>query len=329
MLDSSPRIVLVTNVKEIPDAGYAKYMSSFDITKRLTNLLLRRAIKNAGYQLIHYHSIDELIKNLGLHKSDLVFPYYFGVRSRIRQSYIQTICEIQNIKFIGADAYTQTIGNDKALSKEICRYSGIESPAYKVFDETYFPDIKALRLPLIVKPQFEGDSIGISDKNVFFSYDDVLHFAKQLFNDLKQSVLIEEYIEGREISVCVVGYKRQIKIFEAVENINKKHLVSSYNDKKFRLNFQKYKSVNELISLDDRKRIIDLFCYLDKIEYMRLDFIFANGCLYNIEITADPDLSPFSCMYISVKEQMAYSEFIKLLITNAIDRYNILQRTNQ
>lgn len=329
MLHYPKKIVLVSNVKKIPDKGYSKYMSTLDITKRLTNKLLARAIKKNGYELVEYHDLNDLIKNIDSHSDDLIFPYYFGVASKIRQSYIQTICESKKLKYVGADAYAQTIGNDKALSKEICRYADIQCPAFKIlFDSQYPPDITVLNLPLIVKPQFEGDSIGISDDNVFDSYERVLPFADKLLQDLKQPMLIEEYITGREISICLIGYKRQIKKMSILENISKKSLVSSYKDKKFKLNLHKHRVANELLDKDILSRVTNLFHSLDKLEFIRLDFIYRNGTFYNIELTADPDLSPFSCTYLGFKETMSYTEFIGLLISNCLERYAIVSENS-
>lgn len=323
MLFSPARVVLIANVKKIPDEGYAKHMSSLDFTKRLTNKLLARAIRKNGYQVVEYNEISEFLKNIDTHKKDLIFPYHFGIASKIRQSYVQTICESQNLKYVGGDAYCQTIGNDKALSKEICRYSGIKTPLFKIlFDKNHPPDVSVLELPVIVKPQFEGDSIGISDKNVFFSYDDILPFAIQLLSDLKHPILIEEYIRGTELSICMVGYQREIKKIAMLENVNEKSLVSSYNDKKFKIGFQKYKEAGHLLNEEIISQVTNLFHSLDKLEFIRLDFIYQNDLFYNIELTMDPNLSPYSCMYTAFKKDMHYTAFIGMLISNCIERYN-------
>jgi len=324
---SPKRIVLIANVKKIPGKGYAKHMSALDLTKRVTNKLIARAVRKNGHELVEYDNLHDFLVNIDRHKNDLVFPFHFGIASKIRQSYVQTVCESQNIKYIGGDAYAQTIGNDKALSKEICRYAGINTPGFKIlFDKNYPPDITVLSLPLIVKPQFEGDSIGISDANVFYSYDEVLPFAATLLNDLQLPVLIEEYIAGREISICVIGYKRIIKNIGIVENVTKKALVSSYNDKKFKFSFNKYKHVPELLTGDIVQQVTELFHSLDKLEYIRLDFIYQNNIFYNIELTVDPDLAPHSCFHLAF--QMKYSEYIELLISNCIERYEFIQEAS-
>ena len=318
------RIVLVANIKKAPNSGYKKHMSSLDFSKHITNILIGKAIKKSGYELTKYSNIEDFVKNIDSHKNDLVFPYNHGIASKIRQSYVQTICESYNIKYLGADAYSQTITNDKALSKEICRHSGIFTPNCKIFfDENYPPDITSLKLPIIIKPQFEADSIGISDANVFYSYDGILSFATNLFDDLKQPIIIEEFIEGRELSISLIGYKRKIKQIGTLEYIKGESLVSSYKDKKFNIR-QQYKEANNLINDELLNKVTNLFHSLDKIEFMRQDFIYKNEIFYNVELTADPSLAPRGCMYLSLKQEMKYEQFIEFLILNCLERYKAI-----
>ena len=327
MLAPQNRIVLVADTKKIPNKGYAKHMSSFDIGKWFTNKFLAKAIRNNGYDLVIYNNLEEFISKISLHKKDLVFPYYFGVASKMRESLVQAICESQGIKYIGADAYTQTIANDKALSKEICRYAGIATPSFKIlFDSDYPPDIKCLNLPLIVKPQFEGDSIGISKNNVFASYEGVISFAQSLMVDLQQPILIEEFINGSELSVCLIGYKRIIKKFVSIKDINKTGIVTSYNRKKYKLHLDnRFRNVDDLFDQQMIDKITSVFQSLDKLEFIRLDFIYSNRTFYNIELTPMPDLSPYSFMYGAFKKDITYKEFIGLLISNCLERYAFLE----
>lgn len=322
MIDWPETVVLVANVKKIPLNGYYKYMSKLDITKRFTNWFLARAIRKNGYKLVVYDNLIDFTDNLNKHQNDLVFPYYFGVGSRSRQSYVQNLCESRGIKFIGPDAYSQTIGNDKALSKEICRYAGIDSPLSKsLFDPDYPPDISVLKTPLIVKPQFEGDSIGISSQNVFKSTDGVLEFAKKLYTELAQPIIIEECIPGREISLCLIGFKRNIKKMAALEDKTLENTLHSYYTKKFRLHFNRFRDSTALFDRDMVAKITSLFQALDKLEYIRLDFMYNEGKFKMIELTADPDLSPYSYMYNAFKKEMSYADFVGYLISNSIERY--------
>jgi len=323
---SPERVILVANIKKIPNKGYSKHMSAFDIGKTLTNRLLARAIKKNGYDLVVYNNLRDFGSNISKHKNDIVFPYYFGVASKSRESLVQAICESQGIRYVGADAYSQTITSDKALSKEICRYANIETPPFKIlFDNNFPPDISCLRPPLIVKPQFEGESIGISNKNVFSSHDGVISLSQSLLTDLQQSIIIEEFIEGREVSVCLVGYKRLIKMMSIIEDTTHVAKVKTYNAKKFGIHFDRFRYPNELFGKEMKDNLASLFQSLDKLEYARLDFIYSNGKFYNIEITAGPDLSPYSFMYGAFKNEMSYVDFIGMLISNCLERYSMIE----
>jgi D-alanine-D-alanine ligase len=318
-MDRTGTIVFVANERKHPPKGYNKHMSTFALNKYFTNRFILKAIRSSGFKVIHYRSLTTFEKNIHLHKDDLVFPYYHGVASKIRQSYVQTICEIHNIQFVGPDAYAHTICNDKMLSKDICRHFGILSPTSKsFFNPIYLPDITTLKPPLIVKPQFEADSIGISKSNVFHSHAGVLELAEELNVELGQPILIEEYIEGKELSLSIIGYGTHIKELDMVEYVKKDGV---YDYKRKMTVPQKYKNANYLLNDNVVSKVSELFSSLDKIEYLRMDFIFKEGKLYNIELTADPTLSPKSSFFLAFKKKYDYSEFINLIIDNCLERY--------
>ncbi|MBI9056090.1 MAG: hypothetical protein JEY96_19875 [Bacteroidales bacterium] len=317
------RIILIANIKNAPNKGYSRHMSQFNFGKKITNELLANAIKKSGFKLIVYSTLKEFLNNISYHKNDLIFPYYHGVGSKFRQSYVQSICESYNLKYIGADAYAMTVANDKVLSKDLCRKIGIKSPSCKIFYSDSFPiDIELLKLPLIVKPQFEGDSIGISKKGIFDRYENALKYAKKLNQELNQPILIEEFLKGKEISACLIGHKETLKKINLVELVKRDSSVYSYKSKKTP---HVYRNVNSLLSNDLYNKIHQVFSILDKVEFMRIDFIF-NGEFRMIELTPDPSLSPLSCIFNSIHGELRYEEFIGYLIENCIERYNSLNR---
>ena len=319
MIKGKETIVLVSNFKKAPSDTYKKYMSDNKLLTTMTNWGLEWALKRNGYSVITYTDFFKFVRNIENHRNDIVFPYFSGVQSRNRQSYVQSLCEYYNMLYVGGDTYSQTLANDKVLSKQLCDEAGIATPNCKIlFNKNYLPDIFALELPLIVKPQFEGESVGISKAGVFNSYEGVLPYAIQLLEDLGQSIIIETFIEGKEASVAVIGYKDEIKSMGLVMYKKELGKVTDYSSKRTRLPSSVL--ANELLTPERTSKFIRLFALLDKIEYARFDFIVKDGVFYNIEITAAPGLSPVSYMYSALKDQMSYIEFIGLLVANCKER---------
>ena len=76
--------------------------------------------------------------------------------------------------------------------------------------------IHSLNLPIIVKPMFEGDSIGINDDNVLYNYSDITEKANSLFCQHSQPVIVEEYIDGEELFICAIGCGKEVQNLGAV-----------------------------------------------------------------------------------------------------------------
>ena len=115
------------------------------------------------------------------HRDDIVFTVWSGRRSRNRRGYVGSICEAYGIPYVGADPYVQLLTEDKSLTKHLCRKYGIDS-AREVLVEgpDQLPQIDDLRCPLVVKPNAEGGSNGITKRSLVDSHDG----AKQLATEL-------------------------------------------------------------------------------------------------------------------------------------------------
>ena len=86
---------------------------------------------------------------------------YGGEISRNRLALVPAICESMNVKFLGADVYNRIICQDKNLCKTFAKRFNILSPnSILIYDENDISLIKSLKLPLVVKPNYEGSSIG-------------------------------------------------------------------------------------------------------------------------------------------------------------------------
>lgn len=116
---------------------------------------------------------------------------------------IQTILEGMNIPYTGSGPSASRLALDKIVSKEIFAKNGIDIPAYNILDKKLFDEVRLksiiqdIGLPLIVKPQFEGSSIGISivrdNKGMKKAIESAFTYGDQ--------IIIERYIEGRDITV--------------------------------------------------------------------------------------------------------------------------------
>src|SRR5215213_9418202 len=112
------------------------------------------------------------------------------------------------IPFTGSDPYTMAVTLDKDCAKKLVALAGVAVP----FSFALEPDaavssipMQALKFPLVVKPAWEGSSKGIRNKCLVQRGDEIADVVDGLRRDHPQTVLLEEYIEGDELTVGLYG----------------------------------------------------------------------------------------------------------------------------
>lgn len=151
-------------------------------------------------------------------KFDFVFNMAEGLNGLFRESIVPALLEEYNIPYTGSDPLTLGICLDKGRTKEILSYYKIPTPEFLILSSK--EEIKGAKinfLPAIVKPIREGSSIGIYNENVCNDEKTLKIKAQELFDKLKQPVLIEKFLNGREFTVAVLGNYPDLEILPIVE----------------------------------------------------------------------------------------------------------------
>ena len=258
--------------------GIDIFSNNLEFTSPIFSTSLEEAFSQITNRLFFYESPSEFMDNIKLHKNDIIFPtIWSGVDSRNRKLILPAICEGYNLKYIGADAFAHAICADKSLSKKFCSYFNILSPNEIVinYDYPYYDSLSILKFPAVVKPNYEGSSIGISDNNIVNNLKDADLLIKKLQKKYT-NLLIEEYIEGKEISACIVGNNKNIKLFEIVKlildgNDYFKNKIWGYESKKGGNAVVTREIVTDIIDIELKNLFIDLFNSLGKVDFMRID----------------------------------------------------------
>jgi D-alanine-D-alanine ligase len=314
-------IVLVASKPPRPQGRYKSLMSSLDIAKSLSNRILLRALRQLDRRAFYYDNVDTFVRNIDLHREHLVVPYYYAVGSRINYGYVQSICESVEIRFVGPEAYALTVCNDKVLSKDICRSQGLRTPRCAVFyAQNDCPALEVLETPLIVKPVFEGNSIGITRDSVCPTADAARMKATALYSKIRAPVMVEEFLEGTEVNVCLLQDGKGGYRINAVA-LNKSRAVYDYRQKHFRWPLGMYKPYQSAEIESNFESLLNIAKMLGKLEFMRFDCVISAGQLFCVELSPDADLSINSALYLSVAHEMDYNDFVRQLIDNAIESY--------
>jgi len=113
--------------------------------------------------------------------------------------------DLLNIPYTGSGPAGLFLAQDKAIAKKIFAFHGIRTPRFATVYKGRLQWADDLRFPVIVKPKREDGSIGIEFNAVVGSIKELMERIDALHADFDSPVLIEEYIEGRELYVSVLG----------------------------------------------------------------------------------------------------------------------------
>lgn len=145
-------------------------------------------------------------------KKEIDFLYLAVHGKYAEDGRLQGMLEVLNIPYLGSRVYASAASMDKTYTKKMLRAHGIMVPKDIVLQPSVIVDLHAfeivlteqgLRYPLVVKPESEGSSLGISIINTSAELSDAVNKAWFLNPDAPQNAIIEEYIDGMEFS-CIL-----------------------------------------------------------------------------------------------------------------------------
>jgi len=217
--------------------------------------------------------------------------------------HVASYLELMKLPYTGCNPRGLMIAHDKALSKKLLAYHRINTPRFCVFPlDTRVRIPNSLRYPLIVKSLVEEGSYGISQASVVYSAEKLSERIEYLHTKLNTPVMAEEYIEGRELYISIIGNMR-LQTFPVLELEFGNMPDDSHNIATSRVKwdwrYQKEHKIDivPVNDLDDKllnelshvgKRIYKI---LGLSGYARIDLrMTADGTLYVLEANANPDI---------------------------------------
>ncbi|MCB9186442.1 MAG: hypothetical protein H6601_06810 [Flavobacteriales bacterium] len=282
------------------------------------------------HSLVHYESPKQLVDNISTHQNSVVVTVYGGASSANRMALVPAICESYGVRYVGADPYGRIVCQDKALSKVLAGQFGLKTPKGIWIDKpTRLGYIEELKPPLVVKPNLEGSSIGINESSLVGNVELAKMMAIQHLEEFCQPVLVEEFVEGREVSSVLIGSRENVDVFECFEvyyendeSYFENHLYTA-KDKQFFGEHILHRSANHLLNDKEITLMKNLFKSFGKMDFMRIDGrITADGFVL-IELTPDAYLGKESEVDdAGVRQGWNYSETLQRIIHTALMNYH-------
>jgi D-alanine-D-alanine ligase len=147
---------------------------------------------------------------------DIVFNIAEGANGPCREGHIPSILEYLGIPYTASDPLTLNLCLDKSRAKEILAYHRLPTPRFLVTgDGEGFSD--GLRFPLLVKPLYEGSSMGIRNDSLVGNPEDLRARIRRVRDQFRQPALVEEFLPGREFTVAILGNGAEARVLPIVE----------------------------------------------------------------------------------------------------------------
>jgi D-alanine-D-alanine ligase len=191
-----------------PTAAADKQPLSRTLDKKEVEDEVAEALTKLGHEPT-LHVLDGSVK--GLHalarlECDLVFNLAESFGGNDTADYcIAAYLELLEKRITGSGSHGLLYGQDKAVAKKILEFHGIHTPVFARSYRGRLDFSHDLEFPVIVKPAREDGSIGIEFNAVVSSIRELMERIDWLHTNFDSPVLIEEYVEGREMYVGVIG----------------------------------------------------------------------------------------------------------------------------
>ena len=318
------RLVLIADRLEV-DRQLALDQSNFEFADDEEFAEIFGALQRVCRRVVAYESPREFLENIRDHSADVVLSIWSGQHSRNRKALVPSICEAYSITYVGADTYTNVIAQDKSLSKALAQKFGFATPRSVLVDA--ISDLQLMRLlhfPVVVKPNFEGGSIGISTTCLVHKFDAAAEIASALLDAHRESVIVEEFVRGREVSYVLVGNSRRMLFAEAVELVllsgDLRETIWSYEIKQSADVEDRWDLVTSELSDAVREAGLRLFNALSKVELIRIDGrLDSSGSFQLIELSPDAYLGKDGAVGAAYRLMgMDVDAMLEQLILNAL-----------
>lgn len=176
----------------------------------ITVAAIQEALLASGHRVTKIPAGYDLPQRILAAEPDVIFNASTGIAKKTQQANVVAMLELLDIPFVGSGLATHVLGLYKQVTKLIFANEGIPTPDSQVFTNGDEPLDPRLRFPLIVKPEHEGSSIGITPESIVDNEAALRRVLRKNIALYRQRALVEKYIGGREFTIGVLGNKNPI-----------------------------------------------------------------------------------------------------------------------
>jgi D-alanine-D-alanine ligase len=294
------------------------------------------ALRQRGYSAHSVNLQDDLrlLLNTLRGRTDAIFNLveFFHDKAGM-ESGVAALYEMFQVPYTGAGPFALSLCYRKGVTKQLLLANGVSTPRFRLFGRPALPRRHGLHYPLIVKPAREDASAGVSKESVVRDHPSLAEQVTRVFKEFGPPVLVEEYIEGRELHVSVLGNDPP-KVLPLIEfdfsDFAPDHPRIISFDAKWNPLKEEYHKVHSIcpakLAPRVRRRVEEMALRAFQItgcrDYARLDIrLDGRNHPYVLEVNPNPDLTEgVSFMESAERGGLTFSETLGRIVGFALSR---------
>lgn len=287
-------------------------------------------LRGMGHQVVLLGDGREFLEKVLASPPDFVFNFAEGQGvSRSREARVPAVCEMLGIPFTGSDPLTMAVTLDKDCAKKIVAAAGVHVPPSVLLTpgEERLDAAKQLHYPVVVKPAWEGSSKGIRNRCLVQTPGELPEVLAGLRKDHRQPILVEEYIDGDEVTVGILGNgtPRILGVMRVAPTFAVERFIYSLEIKRDYKKLVKYECpppLPEEVLERIRQASLTAFRALGCRDVSRVDFRMRQGTPYFLEVNPLPGLNPDDSDLVIMAGLVgwSYERLITTIVNAAFER---------
>jgi len=304
------------------------------IGKDIEKYLLERGYKISFFD---FNDVPKAFADLKNSDVDLVFNVCERINnSSLLEPHVASILDTLQIPYTGSNPFTLGLCIDKIKVKKLLNYHKIPTPEWDYvysLDDDIRDDLK---YPLIVKPANTDNSIGITNDSIVRNKEELYRQLKVVIEVIGRPALIEEYIEGDEYDVPIIGSSEEdLRVLPLSRSIFDNMPSDKWHIYPFEAKYTDDPAYKQIIIQRPPKNIskklealigeiaLDTYNILDCHDYGRIEIrVDKNNNPYVLELNPNPSLDIDGCFSASAEViGLDFGDFLEEIIRLAINRY--------
>ncbi len=348
------RVALLANLKKNAPTWAGMSPDQWDdLDSEHTIEAIQAALESGGHHVEFFEGDRTLLDRLPPFRPDICFNICEGHFGDGREAQVPALLEMMRIPYTGSQVLTLGLTLDKPMTKRVLTFHDLPTPPFQVFErlnEALNPD---MRFPMFVKPSREGTGMGVSTESIVHSEEELRQQMTRIFERYHQPVLVERFIEGREVTLGVLGNLVAPVAWRVPENEDAPRVRRGLHFfPPLEVNMEAYPEEKGVYTSKIKVDLVDEFHFLcpaplsetevELLRYLTAATFRVTGCLdvarvdfrldkndndrpYILEINPLPGLNPgYSDLCLeAAADGWTYEELVNGILDEAVQRYSL------